>query len=101
MAYYKVKSHPGVAFQSVIDTTNEECWNCWADPSCEFCGGVGLLEREVRRYMMVGDDHLWELGDDEVEEINLEEEDFCLECGQIGCVHYSAAMVLGFDDRLG
>jgi hypothetical protein len=62
--FVKVDSYPGVAFR---------------------VQALGMTSGEVARVVMVGDDRVHEVDIDEIS--LLPREDFCGECGQIGCAH--------------
>lgn len=104
---YKVKGHGGVAWrvrgwevENVYEEYEDECVFCIGSGErkgeiCEHCNGDGKMwmqdeESTARRTgkvvcVMVGDDHKWTF---EPEDITpLEREEYCGECGQIGCAH--------------
>ncbi|MDM7993767.1 MAG: hypothetical protein QUS11_10695 [Candidatus Fermentibacter sp.] len=71
---YRVQGHGGVAFRVLG-------WETEPDEDTEWSG------REVRTgkvvAVMVGDDHRWKFDPEEVTPLG--EDEYCQECGQIGC----------------
>lgn len=108
---YRVSGHSGIAWyvrgwemEWRTVQTEHECGTCDGtgddlsaeneeDATCEDCEGSGKLyydEQEQCRTgqvvcVMVGDDRHWAFDPEDVQP--LEREEYCGECGQIGCGH--------------
>lgn len=109
---YRVSGHPGIAWyvlgwetETVIRESWEKCDTCQGDgftiddddqqETCQDCRGHGAFdttdyEPEPERTgnlvcVMVGDDRHWSFDPDDV--APLDDDDYCHECGQIGCGH--------------
>lgn len=97
-AHYAVAGHAGIAFYLIgygtmeyyegdfLICDNPECDHamsemCWSE------GDTSLItDHDWVRAVMVGDDRVHEIDVDDLTMI--EEDDYCHECGQIGCGHY-------------
>lgn len=90
-ARYQVTGHGGVAFYLLgfVTEWTEERWE-WdevGDPDDE--DSYHLIEpeavenRQMVEAVMVGDDHVWKIDVDDL--VLIDEDDYCHECGQIGC----------------
>lgn len=100
--YVKVDGYSGVAWRTIDDEWEPELYwtEVWDDDLQDHV--VVEIESENPNEgkiccMMVGDDRLFYFDPEEVHEINLEEDDFCIECGQIGCGHLSARTYFGVE----
>jgi len=90
-ARYQVTGHGGVAFYLlgfVTEWTEEEwVWDEVGDPDDEASYYLNEPEEVENRGMveavMVGDDHVWKVDVDDL--VLLDEDDYCHECGQVGC----------------
>jgi len=76
-ARYRVHGYGAVAFYLLgYETTRDEDYE-WT--------GIEDENRDRVRAVMVGDDYVWMI---DVEDLAvLDEDDYCHECGQIGCAH--------------
>ena len=73
---YTVLGHGGVAFRVLG-------WETEPDEDTEWSGMENRTGRIV--VVMVGDDHRWIVDEEDIKPIAREE--YCGECGQIGCGH--------------
>ena len=73
---YRVKGYEGIAWRVYG-------WETVPDEDTEWTGINTPTGRVVAR--MIGDDRLFTFEPDEIEP--LEREEYCSECGQIGCTH--------------
>lgn len=96
-ARYSVDGHGGIAFYVVgWDTeTTEETWTFIGGPDDDtddeenyvYDEPEEIENRERVRAIMVGDDREWTF---DVEDLTpISEDDYCPECGQIGCKAYA------------
>jgi hypothetical protein len=73
---YAVKGWRGIAFRVLG-------WQLEADEDTEWSG---IYQRTGDVYViMVGDDKVWTIDVDDLQPLSVEQ--FCSECGQIGCKH--------------
>jgi hypothetical protein len=99
--FCKVRGYGGVAWHTIEDEWEpEEYVDILVDEDGHEYAVVGETTNPNEGMvcaMMVGDDQIFYFDPADVTEINLEEDDFCIECGQIGCGHLSAKEYLGED----
>lgn len=90
-ARYAVQGHGGIAFyldEYATEWTSEEwLYDGEGDPDDEgsyvYCEPEQVENRSQVRAIMVGDDYVWIVDVDDLTMIG--EEDYCHECGQVGC----------------
>jgi hypothetical protein len=96
MTFYRSERFPGVALVKLGAAVKYVPLLSWVDdpdnPGDGFWGPTGEFEEEADpdwvRVRMVGDDVIHVVEADSITE--LDEDAFCIECGQIGCGHGGA-----------
>jgi hypothetical protein len=76
-AHYRVSGYDGVAWYLLG-------YKLVRDEDFEW-SGIETEDRDFVRAVMVGDDRVFVIDVDDLEQIS--DEDFCRDCGQIGCGH--------------
>lgn len=97
-SYVRVKSRPGIAFY-IYDWYKTERisgfidWDERSDFESDFVetSREEIVDKTRAIVTMVGDDKEWVVDTDELEPLS--DEDFCGECGQIGCQHGNGGKV--------
>lgn len=83
--HYRVNHMPGIAFYfRGMQTETRTEWYC-EDGEEDGYWDEEEVETGMAEMVMVGDDHIHIVDPDDIEE--LPEDEFCRDCGQIGCGH--------------